>query len=938
MNQHIFPASFIYDYLFRPLMVAFFTYGIGLGSVFGQTSAAMHQYDALINHFSEKGNLDRLFYYGKKKAALAQSADSLAVWLSVQKKMADTDAVFDSTQYALDFCRKVAADLWRSPRNAEESQMVMRLECTMGWHCKVLGQFLQSIQHYEAANKIYEQFRFPNFDVVTYIYKAQGNNYTKLGENEKALVIHNKALVLGGDPESLAGTYLNIGKAYHTRRDFGAAEIYFQQGLALTTVSDARKADLWCALAIVQMELQHYTQAVRSVETTFKLLDRAFKNKADRCYDCYSNASKAMASILLKMGKYKEALKYIDAALKEAQVESAQREIAKTLDTRANILIKLGQCEAAIITTNKALSIILPSFSPLSLDENPSIGSFYEENTIGEALDTKAKALMALCQKNKDIRWLHCAAECYDLAWKSDHKLRESYQYSSAKLELQNYVRERDELAIEVVYLLYQKTLDPQYIQKGFDIAERNKSALLADALQDNLLKQGLTDQDTMLRQITMMRRQRALYEIDLMIDPSNKDAPQWRNQKDALQKLITDLEQQISNKYGLGIETQEVQFAMNGGSTVFKGGTLVTYFITESVVNIFVFQDHQAPIWTTVAHDSNLRLLVQSYLRFFSDQDAILGQPEAYFKVAAQLAALLLPPAAYSGQALLIIPDGFAHFIPFEALLTTTPTANTTLRNAPYLIRSKPISYAWSFATWQQQQQLKHHPTDYLLGVAPRFEARQRGLSPLLSEKNEWETDKSHHSDQLLESKANYQGFLKSCEQYSILHLNTHAFADHPSRIELYDQALYLPEIFALSLQANLVVLSACQTGLGTNQKGEGVMSLARAFAHAGAACIISSLWSVNDRSTARLFKFFYEGIDAQKSTRDALQHAKLQYIDDLETNNTAQSPYFWAGFIMVGDDRTIAGAPTNQYALFWIAGLVICCFMLWFYRQKNL
>ena len=76
----------------------------------------------------------------------------------------------------------------------------------------------------------------------------------------------------------------------------------------------------------------------------------------------------------------------------------------------------------------------------------------------------------------------------------------------------------------------------------------------------------------------------------------------------------------------------------------------------------------------------------------------------------------------------------------------------------------------------------------------------------------------------------------------------------DQLPRLELFDQPLFLPSIYALPLQADLVTLSACQTGLGHEQSGEGVMSLARAFAQAGAACVVSSLWSVNDQSTSRL------------------------------------------------------------------------------------
>ena len=179
----------------------------------------------------------------------------------------------------------------------------------------------------------------------------------------------------------------------------------------------------------------------------------------------------------------------------------------------------------------------------------------------------------------------------------------------------------------------------------------------------------------------------------------------------------------------------------------------------------------------------------------------------------------------------------------------------------------------------------------------------------------------------ELSAENATLQAFLKIAGGYQVLHFSTHAFSDGNPRIELIDSSLLLPDLYALPLKADLVMLSACETGLGKEEKGEGVMSLARAFAQAGAACIVSSLWSVNDASTSRLLNYFYDNLGKGHRSALALQEAKLAYLSDPGVGSAAQTPYFWAGLVVVGDDRVIA-QPWGL--LEWGAGLVGVLFLI--------
>jgi CHAT domain-containing protein len=148
---------------------------------------------------------------------------------------------------------------------------------------------------------------------------------------------------------------------------------------------------------------------------------------------------------------------------------------------------------------------------------------------------------------------------------------------------------------------------------------------------------------------------------------------------------------------------------------------------------------------------------------------------------------------------------------------------------------------------------------------------------------------------------------------RYRIVHLATHGVlnAEQPELsglvLSLVDEQgrpqdgfLGLHEVYDLNLPAELVVLSACQTGLGKEIRGEGLVGLTRGFMYAGAERVLASLWNVNDSATARLMKLFYEGIFSKGlSPAAALRAAQLE----LSKRSQWRSPYYWAAFVLQGE-----------------------------------
>lgn len=168
-------------------------------------------------------------------------------------------------------------------------------------------------------------------------------------------------------------------------------------------------------------------------------------------------------------------------------------------------------------------------------------------------------------------------------------------------------------------------------------------------------------------------------------------------------------------------------------------------------------------------------------------------------------------------------------------------------------------------------------------------------------------------------------EDFLEEAGNFSILHLAMHALVEKDR--EDFSRLLFAPsdesgrgflsamEIAEMDLPAEMVVLSACNTGKGEWRAGEGVFHLGRAFRLAGVRSMVMSLWQVPDRATSEMMPEFYRQLKEGEDKAMALRAAKLAYLDQAEP--AFSSPYYWAGFVMVGDEKPL---PVPEGTSIWV------------------
>ncbi|HZB11973.1 MAG TPA: CHAT domain-containing protein, partial [Chryseolinea sp.] len=294
-----------------------------------------------------------------------------------------------------------------------------------------------------------------------------------------------------------------------------------------------------------------------------------------------------------------------------------------------------------------------------------------------------------------------------------------------------------------------------------------------------------------------------------------------------------------------------------------------------------------------------------------------VFNDLETYRTAAEKLSELLIPKniPRYVTD-LIILPTGRLSVIPFEVLFLSNLKKEMTFAEFPYLLRKYDVRYEFSAALILQKSKNEARKESSIFLCAPVTFEKDRlvELPATESEVNEISqlfSSRNHKSTVLIRQEADEKKVKDgSLKDFSYLHFATHGIVDeiNPDLSRIYlrtssaseDGNLYSGEIYNLDLDANLVTLSACQTGLGKISKGEGVIGLSRALVYAGSKNVIVSFWSVADQSTASLMKLFYRQVlnTSANNFSNALRQAKIQLIME----DRYSSPYFWAPFILIG------------------------------------
>jgi CHAT domain-containing protein len=904
-------------------------------------------WDAQITRFEAEGQADSVIYYYRLKAGFYKQKDSLEAWTYC---FYECQFLYSDDQRALSFLDTAIQKKWRRPRTAAEAEALALVQAGRGFYLFNLGNMLGAIQAQEEGLFFYKKYQFRDFDALEYFYKPLIANYTRLGDNEKARVIFQMAIK--GDPShgkgaALAGLYNNIGLTYWNEGDNETAISYYRQGLNCRGAEPEKIALLQSSLATSLLESGKPKEADAWLNKAILTLTRLPLQEENReaVYDYLSGAYLTKARLLRQNDRIVEALNYLQRALTnglKARASKSHRDIAKIWIEFGALYLQTNKPDKAVDAFNQAINAVIPTFRAQSPGDLPRANQLYEENAIYEALEGKADALLLKYTGSRDRQWLKTALQCHQLAAQAELLLRRSLQYESSKLGVLSQSRQRTEKAISAAWELYRLTGSDDYLYKAWAFAEQAKAAILLEAIQRNHFQNDQAKDDPLFATERRLRLQLSFFERELLLQPASPSRTEWQLQRNALLDQLAATERRISKLYPAREAYRRQTDAFTGADiagtrTTLPGYAVVEFFMGKKNLHVFCQSPSGKTSWVQLASPDSLGAQVQALLSMMQSRTA-LQTPGPYLTLAHQIYSQTLQPAIapFEGKfdKLLIIPDGWMAFLPFESLLYE-PAPNSAWGQVPFLIKKYPVQYAFSLAVMKRQQQLIIGAKRNILHLAPRFRNKQRGLPPLLGGDDE----APFYEKQLLDDRAGFEALLQQAPLFRIVHLSTHAGVDSAGllpRVELYDRAAYLPDIYALHLQADLVVLSACQTALGQFQAGEGVMSLSRAFAYAGAKGLVASLWTINEAATAQILRQMYTHLASGNSKPLSLHQAKLDYLSDPNVPAFQKSPYYWAALTYVGDNGTVKmegrqGFKFALLALLLLSGIAGVIFWYW-------
>ena len=864
--------------------------------------------------FEPEGPADSVVYYYQKQADLLCQLDRLDDWLY---SYWDLQAYFyEDSERALGILEAALQAQWRPPASALEWEALLWVLTNQGYHAFQLGKVLASARAYEQAAAIYSEQGISDFDIVSYVYLPLGAHYTRLGDNERARAVYRRALGQDGlSPEVRGGLYNNLGLAYWDEGDFGNAERQFIAGLAVAGLPAIKKALLLINQGRNEYDLGKRGEAQLAAQQALRLL--APLSADETVLDYRSGAQALLGLLAAARGAYENSEGWFEQALENgiaAYGTTHHRVIGKIFLEIGRMRVQSRNGEGALQAANRALQSVLPSFEPRLPESLPPAELFYEENTIMEALELKGDALQQLARLHSDSALFKLALQSYEQAIEVEELLSGTFRYESARLLLQAKSRARTEKALALAYQLQE---EPGVRERAFAIAEKSKAGVLLAAIRDNLARREIQQGDTLLAKEGALRRLRAYLQKELILGADEGSRIMLERRLAEATDRLAQLEADLGRKYPR-LGTLDKQPVWTPGEVAEKllsspASILIEYFTGRS--HLFAFQADASGGLVMACLDTAGRIQAPLYefLHLLRSRNDLSSRRPTFLNLAHQLYGQLLQPLLENGGAppseVILIPDGQLAFLPFEALVTEK-TEQESWAGTPFVLKKYLVRYAYSAATLWRQSQLKGAPERNLLEVAPGFPNGERGLAPLNDSGLDFD-EIGISGVEVLKAKAATGQKLENCAgQFRVLHLSTHAQSDSTHtrpRIELFDAPLYLPELYALNLRAELVTISACETGLGNLAEGEGVMSLARGFAYAGAASLVSSLWAVNEQSTTHIFSRFYLHLAGGLPKGRALQRAKLDYLDS-ELASFQKSPYYWAGLVLIGDGAPVA------------------------------
>jgi CHAT domain-containing protein len=822
-------------------------------------------------------------------------------------------------------------NFWKNPKPKTKNELLalVVLNCNKAYYENQFGKLNQAVSSYEKARQIYQKNNpdtsGQNYDIVEYCLKPLGNLYTIIGDYDNAENTIKQYYFMANTTKNKAQTIaavLNLSNVYQNTGKVNQAIDLLEKTLKTEKLSAVQKGNLWNNLGNNYVLIYRNPDLSKPIPAIYKKIENCYFNairllESDNAQsETVANGYRNLASLNLQWQNMELANFYFAKAKKQffATPNLSARKVAKFNYEEANLLFqqqKLSEASRIIISIFKTL---IPDYSA---QKNclPNSNSIYAETVLLDALDLQAAIYMAENQPKK-------ALETYSLTFQIEELFANLLVYENSKIINQIRIRNRTEKCISIYDLLFQNEKKVEYLEQAFQLSERTKSGVLRNYISNK--KTASREEKLHLEQLQnwnneiLKEQQKGSVANISKINEAIKNQNEWML---SLKKLRSNSEAIISEN----INIKSLYAKLEKDQAM-----MVEYFSGYNKMYVFTLANQGIRLEHINITDKVIPKLIL-FLDYFSDAQKISNAISGYNYDSHSLYKMLKLPTNRTYQNLMIVPDGLLNFLPFEALITKKSTT-TNFAKMHYLLNDFRIAYNNSATFYLSANKLRRtnwNDKETVLGIFPVFEKTNYEL---LFSKTEMQSIQSIFEGKFFDnSNANFNNFKRNVSNYSILHLSTHATSgdtETPASIKFYDQEILYSELYNLTIKPNLVVLSACETGIGKLYKSEGAMSIARGFQFAGAQNLLFSLWKVNDYTTSVFMNYFYKNRSIKSSYFEANSNAKQDFLNDKSISNAKKSPYYWSAFVYYGQLETSESFP-NYYLYILVFLIAIGLFL---------
>ncbi len=814
-------------------------------------------------------------------------------------------------------------------------------------------EYEKALQYLHEAESICSGVEKERAEEIGIIYSYYGRIYKDMGnyiQAEQFLRRADEYLINNNikNKKQLVSHYMLFADMELMLENIESSLKYYQKSLEIIQKLDQNESlliDYFMGSALIYAKSGDFSKSIQLQQTAIQLARNDSAQNALRLAILYNNIGLDYLEIQ-QLDKANETLLKALTIFNSLGVKGSF--LAELYENFGRLLCIKGDFMKALQYYQKGLEVTAPLMPTNQVMGNPEIQQIEAELPALKILKSKINCLTKLYFKKKNIKYLDGAINTSLLAIELIEQLKKSYQSYDSKLQTTKQEYQIFNNTLVLLNIAYQYTGKPKYSEITFTVSEKSKSSILLSVLSELDAKQFGDIPDSLLKKEKNLSKSIAFYKENLYEERQNNDPDlakinTWEkylfNAQHEHEQLIAFFELNYPKYYNLKYDYSVTDIRKLQKHLPLRT-SLIEYSLSDSVLFTFIITRNSFHMLEQTVDKDFFKHLNQYLYKFhhfdFSIQS--LNDFSEFCEISSSLYNILIAPAYeyIFGNSLIVIPDGILSYLPFETLIKQIPDVISTnlYRNLEYLINEFNVSYSYSATLLNQvsgKQRLSAKKS--LLAFAPeysedrnetisanRYVTRQnyrKNLFPIPGVIEEVEAiHKLVPGDVFMGINATEKNFKDTASYYDILHLAMHTVIDNSN--PLYSKLIFSPnqdstqdgmlntyEIFDLALNARMIVLSACSTGGGEFNNGEGVISLARGFVYAGSPSIVMTMWEVEDKSGSELMRYFYKNLIKGQSKSKAMRNAKLQCLREARPENT--HPFFWSSFVVMGNSQPL-------------------------------